>query len=85
MCSVALQMFLTMDALADGGVWAGISKELSLNLVAHTMLVSSGLIGQSGCFTYSDTVYSMCGYHSSCVITGCVDAPLICTWVHCNN
>ena len=32
-------MFLTLDALADGGVWAGIPKDLSLRLIAHTMLV----------------------------------------------
>ena len=38
---LSCQMFLTMDALADGGVWAGIPKELSLKLVAHTMFVSS--------------------------------------------
>ena len=37
-------MFLTMDALADGGVWAGIPKELSLKLIAHTMFVSSMFI-----------------------------------------
>ena len=32
-------MYLTLDSLADGGVWAGIPKELSLRLIAHTMMV----------------------------------------------
>ena len=32
-------MYLTLDALADGGVWAGIPKDLALRLIAHTMLV----------------------------------------------
>lgn len=32
-------MYMTLDALADGGVWAGLPKELSLKLIAHTMMV----------------------------------------------
>ena len=39
-----MQMYLMLDALADGGVWAGIPKELSIKLIAHTMLVRSGSI-----------------------------------------
>ena len=30
-----------MDALADGGVYAGIPKDIALKLVAHTMIVRS--------------------------------------------
>ena len=30
---------MTLDALADGGVYAGVPKEQALNLVAHTMMV----------------------------------------------
>ena len=39
-----MQMYLMLDALADGGVWAGIPKELSIKLIAHTMLVRNGRI-----------------------------------------
>ncbi len=35
-----MQMYMTLDALADGGVYAGVPKEQALNLVAHTMMVS---------------------------------------------
>ena len=41
-CSWNVQMYLMLDALADGGVWAGIPKELSIKLIAHTMLVRNG-------------------------------------------
>lgn len=33
-------MYMTLDALADGGVYAGVPKEQAINLVAHTMMVS---------------------------------------------
>ena len=39
MLLVALQMYVMMDALADGGVYAGIPKELALKLIAYTMMV----------------------------------------------
>jgi len=29
-----------MDALADGGVYAGVPKDIALKLTAHTMIVS---------------------------------------------
>ena len=32
-------MYMTLDALADGGVYAGVPKEKAINLVAHTMMV----------------------------------------------
>ena len=35
----ALQMYVMLDALADGGVYAGIPKEIGLRLIAHTMIV----------------------------------------------
>ena len=35
-----MQMYMTLDALADGGVYAGVPKEQALNLVAYTMMVS---------------------------------------------
>ena len=35
-----MQMYVMLDALADGGVYAGIPKELGLWLIAHTMIVS---------------------------------------------
>ncbi len=33
-------MYLMMDALADGGVYAGVPKDIALKLTAHTMIVS---------------------------------------------
>ena len=33
-------MYMIMDALADGGVYAGVPKELALKLTAYTMIVS---------------------------------------------
>ena len=33
-------MYMMLDALADGGVYAGIPKEKALMLIAHTMMVS---------------------------------------------
>lgn len=32
-----------LDALADGGVYAGIPKEMGLRLIAHTMIVGRHL------------------------------------------
>lgn len=32
-------MYMTLDALADGGVYAGVPKEKAINLIAHTMMV----------------------------------------------
>ena len=34
------QMYMIMDALADGGVYAGVPKHLALKLTAYTMMVS---------------------------------------------
>ena len=34
-----MQMYMTLDALADGGVYAGVPKEKAVNLIAHTMMV----------------------------------------------
>ena len=34
-------MYVMLDALADGGVYAGIPKEIGLRLIAHTMIVSA--------------------------------------------
>lgn len=36
-----MQMYIICEALADGGVKAGLPKELAVKLVAQTMLVSS--------------------------------------------
>lgn len=44
-------MYLTLDSLADGGVWAGIPKDLSLRLIAHTMMVRQ---------SYKNIYYSYC-------------------------
>ena len=33
-------MYIVCEALADGGVRAGLPKELAVKLVAHAMLVS---------------------------------------------
>ncbi len=33
-------MYMVMDALADGGVYAGVPKDLALKLTAYTMVVS---------------------------------------------
>lgn len=41
-------MYLTLDALADGGVWAGIPKDLALRLIAHTMLGSAKMVLDNG-------------------------------------
>jgi hypothetical protein len=38
---VHVQMYLMMDALADGGVYAGVPKDLALKLTAYTMMVSN--------------------------------------------
>ena len=35
-----MQMYMIMDALADGGVYAGVPKDLALKLTAYTMMVS---------------------------------------------
>ena len=34
-------MYVMLDALADGGVYAGIPKEIGLRLIAHTMIMSA--------------------------------------------
>lgn len=34
-----MQMYMIMDALADGGVYAGVPKDLALKLTAYTMVV----------------------------------------------
>ena len=39
-CELLLQMYMIMDALADGGVYAGVPKSLALKLTAYTMIVS---------------------------------------------
>ena len=36
-------MYVMLDALADGGVYAGIPKEIGLKLIAHTMMVRTRL------------------------------------------
>ena len=41
-------MYIICEALADGGVKAGLPKELAVKLVAQTMLVSSYFIDPSG-------------------------------------
>lgn len=41
-------MYLTLDALADGGVWAGVPKDLALRLIAQTMLGSALMVLESG-------------------------------------
>lgn len=43
-------MYIMLDALADGGVYAGIPKEKALSLIAHTMMVSN--IQIHTCFVY---------------------------------
>ncbi len=40
-CVCTLQMYMIMDALADGGVYAGVPKSLALKLTAYTMIVSA--------------------------------------------
>jgi pyrroline-5-carboxylate reductase len=45
-------MFLILDALADGAVKMGMSRQLALRLAAHTMLGSASLaIETSDCFS----------------------------------
>ena len=38
---IPFQMYVMLDALADGGVYAGIPKEIGLRLIAHTMIVGT--------------------------------------------
>ena len=38
-CVPFVQMYMIMDALADGGVYAGVPKDLALKLTAYTMMV----------------------------------------------
>ena len=38
------QMYMVMDALADGGVYAGVPKDLALKLTAYTMMVGSYIL-----------------------------------------
>lgn len=45
-CVTHTQMYVMLDALADGGVYAGVPKEIALKLAAHTMMVRHGLMGQ---------------------------------------
>lgn len=42
-CIYHTQMYVMLDALADGGVYAGVPKEIALKLAAHTMMVRRGL------------------------------------------
>jgi len=37
-------MYVMVDALADGGVYAGIPKEIGLKRIAHTMMVRTRFI-----------------------------------------
>ena len=39
----AYQMYVMLDAVADGGVYAGVPKDLALKLMAHTMMVANFL------------------------------------------
>lgn len=41
-------MYVMMDALADGGVYAGIPKELALKLIAYTMMGSAKMVLENG-------------------------------------
>ena len=44
-------MYVMVDALADGGVYAGIPKEIGLRLIAHTMILSAA----NNCFQAKQT------------------------------
>ena len=35
-----VQVYMMLDALADGGVYAGIPKDIGLKLIAYTMMVT---------------------------------------------
>ncbi len=39
MCLPHTQMYMVLDAIADGGVYAGVPKEVALKLMAYTMMV----------------------------------------------
>jgi pyrroline-5-carboxylate reductase len=41
-------MYMMLDALADGGVYAGIPKEIGLRLIAHTMIGSAKMVLENG-------------------------------------
>jgi pyrroline-5-carboxylate reductase len=41
-------MYMILDALADGGVWAGIPKNIALRLIAHTMMGSAKMVLDNG-------------------------------------
>ena len=48
-------MYMMLDALADGGVYAGIPKDIGLRLIAHTMMVC----GYCGMYYITVCRYSM--------------------------
>ena len=39
-----IQMYMTIEALADGGVMAGLTRELATTMAAQTMLVRTKCI-----------------------------------------
>ncbi|CAI8007328.1 Pyrroline-5-carboxylate reductase [Geodia barretti] len=41
-------MYVMLDALADGGVYAGIPKEIGLRLIAHTMIGAAKMVLENG-------------------------------------
>eukprot|EP00731_Ephydatia_muelleri_P011069 Em0005g1655a len=41
-------MYMTLDALADGGVYAGIPKHLAVKLMAHTMIGAANMVLKNG-------------------------------------
>ena len=56
-------MYLMMDALADGGVYAGVPKDIALKLTAHTMIVSDPC-----CVCGGRAVHDVCVcVHACCV------------------
>lgn len=41
-------VYVMLDALADGGVYAGIPKEMGLRLIAHTMIGAARMVLENG-------------------------------------
>lgn len=48
------QCFMAIEALADGGVKAGLSRQQALKLAAHTLLVRLAIITIIGEFVNTD-------------------------------
>ena len=68
------QMYVMLDALADGGVYAGIPKELGIKLIAHTMIVST-----------VSPVAPLSHYHSDSTVSPVAPLSHYHQWHHCHT